>query len=76
MRSGTGDAVAQREERVDEVDVFEKDVRHRGRELHIREVPEPADAQLDEPVGQRLRNVLRHGEGRAAARLSLRYFMV
>ena len=62
MRSGTGDAVAQREERVNEVDVFEKDVRHRGRELHVREVPEPADAQLDEPVGQRLRNVLRHGE--------------
>ena len=62
MRSGTGDAVAQREERVDEVDVFEKDVRHRGRELHVREVPEPADAQLDKPVGQRLRTVLRHGE--------------
>ena len=59
-----GDAIAQGQQRVHEVDVLEEHALLLGGQLHIGEIPEAADAQADEPVGQGLGHVLRHGQHR------------
>ena len=46
------------------MDVLEEHARLVGGQLHIGEVPEAADAKTDEPVSQRLRHALGHGEHR------------
>ena len=60
--SGIGDPVAEGQEAVREVDVLDLDVGAGGAELHIGEVPEALDAEIDEAVGGILGGVLGDGQ--------------
>ena len=59
-----GDAVAQGQQRVHKVDVLEEHAFLLGGQLHVGEIPEAADTQADEPISQRLRHALGHGQYR------------
>ena len=59
-----GDAVAQSQQRVHEVDVLEEHAFLLGGQLHVGEIPEAADAKADEPVSQGLRHALRDSQHR------------
>ena len=62
--SGLGDTIAECQQGVHKVDVLEENAVLLGGQLHVGEVPEASDAQTDQPVGQRLRHALRHGQHR------------
>ena len=62
--SGLGDTIAECQQGVHKVDVLEENAVLLGGQLHVGEVPEAPDAQTDQPVGQRLRHALRHGQHR------------
>ena len=64
MPSLAGNAVAQGQQRVHEMDILEEHTGLVGGQLHVGEVPEAPDAKADEPVSQRLRHALRYGEHR------------
>ena len=64
VRSAAGNAVAQSQQRVHEVDILEKHAGHVGGQLHIGEVPEAPDAQADQLIRQGLGHVLRYRQHR------------
>ena len=57
-----GDAVTQGQKTVGKVNVFKLDIRIGTGQLHIGEVPEAADAQIDQAVGGSLRHSLRDSQ--------------
>ena len=52
--SGTGDAIAEGKQGVHKVNILEEYVRHISAQLHIGEVPEALDAQIDQTAGHGL----------------------
>ena len=62
--SASGNAIAERQQRVNKVDIFKENAGDLGGQLHIGEVPETADAHINQLVSQRLRHILRHGQHR------------
>ena len=52
--SGTGDAIAEGKQGVHKVNILKEYVRHISAQLHIGEVPEALDAQIDQTAGHGL----------------------
>ena len=57
-----GDAIAQGQETVGEMDVFKLHTGDSGIELHVRDVPETSHAHFHQPIGQLLRHILGNAE--------------